>query len=331
MTAFSVAICTFNGGSRLPAVLERLRSQVNTEQIDWEIIVVDNNSTDNTAKVVQSYQENWNLPYPLKYCFETRQGAAFARQLAIRECQSPLIGFLDDDNLPEADWVAQAYAFGQANPNAGAYGSKIRALYETAPPENFQTLAPFLAIIDRGDAPLQYLRWKKLLPPSAGLVVRKQAWLESVPDQCVLTGRANGSMLTSEDLEVLSYIQQRDWEIWYNPTMCIEHQIPSWRLEKGYLLALMRGIGLSRHVTRMLSVESWQRPLAFLAYFVNDLRKIACHLLKYRRRVTTDLIAACQLELFLSSLISPFYLWKHGRLGGHKRSVFKISISEKPL
>jgi glycosyltransferase involved in cell wall biosynthesis len=99
MVDFTVAICTYNGEKRLPDVLERLRSQVDTDSITWEILVIDNNSTDKTAKVVGDYQVRWSQPYPLKYCFEAKQGLAFARRCAIREATSDLIGFLDDDNL----------------------------------------------------------------------------------------------------------------------------------------------------------------------------------------------------------------------------------------
>ena len=83
MIDFTVAIPTYNGENRLPEVLERLRSQVNTECFSWEIIIIDNNSKDNTAKVIQKYQVNWQESYPLKYFFETQQGAAFARQKAM--------------------------------------------------------------------------------------------------------------------------------------------------------------------------------------------------------------------------------------------------------
>jgi hypothetical protein len=62
----------------------------------------------------------------------------------------------------------------------------------------------------------------------------------------------------------------------------------------------------------MLSVTPWQRPLAFLAYMANDLRKILVNLLTYRRRIRTNLVAACRMELFVGSLISPFYLWRNG-------------------
>jgi len=95
---FTVAIPTYNGESRLPELLERLRNQICTPYLTWEIIVIDNNSTDNTPKVVQAYQENWQCAYPLKYCLETKQGAAYARKRAVEEAKGQLIGFLDDDN-----------------------------------------------------------------------------------------------------------------------------------------------------------------------------------------------------------------------------------------
>ncbi|WP_042341280.1 hormogonium polysaccharide biosynthesis glycosyltransferase HpsE [Calothrix sp. PCC 7507] len=309
---FTVAIPTYNGASRLPELLTRLQNQLGTEHFSWEIIVVDNNSKDNTAKVVQSYQKNWQCPYPLKYCFERKQGAAYARQLAVEEAKGKFIGFLDDDNFPELNWVAAAYDFGQKYPKAGAYGSQNHPEWEVEPPENFQRIAPFLAITERGNLPLRYEANKKLLPPAAGLVVRREAWLESVPSHSILTGRVTGNMLTSEDLETLSYIQQKGWEIWYNPEMEIYHRIPKWRLHKDYLIPFFQGIGLSRYVTRMLNVKSWAKPAAFLLYMINDLRKIILHLLRYRLQVKTDLVAACEMQLFVSSLISPFYLWRNG-------------------
>ena len=316
----TVAIPTYNGAKRLPEVLQRLQicgrnalqATPGTAAFTWEVIVVDNNSTDDTAKIVQSYQANWPEEHPLRYCFEPKQGAAFARKRAFEEARGTLVGFLDDDNIPAPEWLIAAYTFAQDYPAAGAYGSRIHGVFEVTPPENFHRLTPFLAITDRGSKPLRYEPQKKVLPPSAGLVVRKQAWLESVPNQLILTGRTPKSMVTSEDLEMLSYIQAHGWEIWYNPSMQIDHKIPQWRLEREYLIPFFRGIGLSRYVTRMLSVKPWQRPIATLAYLANDLRKIAFHLLKHGVHVQSDLIAACEMELFISSLVSPFYLWKHG-------------------
>ena len=311
---FTVAIPTYNGERRLPELLERLQKQLGADNFSWEIVVVDNNSKDNTAQLVQRYQKDWRFSYALKYYFEPKQGAAHARKRAVQEAKGVLVGFLDDDNYPELNWVAKAYLFGQKYPRAGAFASQIHPAWEVQPSENFQRIAPFLAITERGHLPLLYDPQKRLLPPSAGLVVRRQAWLESVPDNPILTGRVVGNMLTSEDLEALSYIQKAGWEIWYNPEMEMYHQIPHWRLQKEYLIPFFRGIGLSRYVTRMVNVKPWLRPFVSFAYMLSDARKIVFHLLKYRLKVKTDLVSACEMQLFLSSFISPLYLWKQGYL-----------------
>ncbi len=110
MVDITVAICTFNGEHRLPKVLDKLLCQTNTNHFAWEVVVVDNNSSDKTAKIVQQYQQNWLEASPLKYYFEPRQGCAFARRLAVKVAEGKLIRFLDDDNWPTADW-AYAAAF----------------------------------------------------------------------------------------------------------------------------------------------------------------------------------------------------------------------------
>lgn len=343
MVDFTVAICTYNGETRLPKVLEQLRiacdkaapsfvcvsendysssvtedtkkrsqssASTHNENFSWEILVVDNNSTDNTAKIVQEYQANWSKTHPIRYYFESEQGIAFARRCAIKNAKGSLIGFLDDDNLPTPNWVHEAYSFSQLHPNAGAYGSQIHGDYEVEPPRDFKRIACFLAIVERGNKPFRYDAKQWLFPAGAGLVIRKQAWLSSVPERPILKGVSAQSLVSKgEDIETLSYIQKAGWEIWYNPQMRIYHQIPRSRLEKAYLLKLFRGVGLSRYPTRMIRFEVWQRPFVLPLYVANDLRRLITHFIKYRKYLKTDIVVICELELFLSSLISPFYHW----------------------
>lgn len=308
MFNFSVAIRTYNGEKLLPGLLEKLRSQINTKEILWEIIIVDNNSTDNTAKIIQEYQSNWSESFPIEYYFEPRQGASYARQTAIKAAKSPLVGFLDDDNLPTAEWVANAYAFGRSHPQAGAYSGLIHAIYEVPPPENFQRIASCLAIIEWSETePFCFDSQEKggLLPPGAGIVIRKQAWVENVPDNLELTGPVSGSLTAKgEDIEAFLYIRNGGWEIWFNPEMHIYHQIPKNRLEKEYLIRLLRGVGLSRHRTRMLGYKPWQRPLVIPLYMANDLRKVIRHRLKYGKELESDIVAASEMEMYLGSLES---------------------------
>ena len=306
---FTVAIPTYNGANRISEVLERLKWQLGTTHIRWEIIVVDNNSSDQTAAVVRRYQQGWSN---LRYAFEPRQGATYARQRAIKLARSPLIGFLDDDNLPSAVWVAQAIKFLREHPQAGIIGSHIRGQFDSEVPKDFERIAPFLALIDRGPQPLFYAPEKKVLPPGAGMVVRRHAWMENVPDNPVLGGRTKDSMLTGEDMETTLHIQQAGWEVWYNPAMRVEHKIPAQRLTHDYLCDLMRGIGLSRYRTRMLSVKKHQKYPMLLAYTVNDIRKMIRHIVKYRAGVWRDPVTASEMTLYIYSLLSPaFFLQMH--------------------
>lgn len=316
MVRFTVAIPTYNGENRLPQLLERLLlcgthtsvQQPNFPPFTWEVIIVDNNSTDRTKQVVLDYQAKWLADCQLRYYFESKLGAAFARQKAVEEAKAQLIGFLDDDNLPASDWIAQAITFAQAHPEAGAFGSQIHGKFAIEPPFDIKKLACFLAIIERGNQAFCYQPSRRILPPAAGLVVRRQAWLDSVPPRLVLNYKGREAGLASEDLEAVLHIQQAGWEIWYNPEMQVDHYIPPERLQKDYLLSVVRCVGLSRHHLRMMRLKPWQRILAFPLYFFNDLRQLVLHQIRYGYCLNGDIVLACEREFLKSSTISFLFL-----------------------
>ena len=307
----TVAIPTYNGATRLPMVLDRLRSQINTDRLNWEVIVCDNNSTDDTATVVRQYQASWPSNIPLHYRFAPQQGSAFARQRAVASAQGNLIAFLDDDNIPAKDWVISAHQFAQNHPQAGAFGSQIHGQFESELPDELENIKCFLAIIERGEAPHRYEPVNKILPPAAGLVVRKQAWLEAVPEKLFLNNKGKAAGLASEDLEAILYIQKSGWEVWYNPDMVVHHDIPDSRLRKDYLVTLFRCVGLSCFHIRMLGTEKWKKPFAVPAYIANDIRKLALHRMRYGRRSDRmDTVESCNRERLVTTVASPFFLLK---------------------
>ncbi|MGB7443732.1 MAG: hormogonium polysaccharide biosynthesis glycosyltransferase HpsE [Coleofasciculaceae cyanobacterium] len=306
---FTIAIPTYNGANRLPKLLEKLRQVSLSLPLAWEILVIDNNSSDNTAQLVEEYQSNWLFSVPLRYCFEPEQGAAFARQRAIRVSCGELVGFLDDDVLPASDWIVAAYSFCQANPQAGAVSGIIYGDFEVKPPANFEKIQHFLAIREHGSKAQLFDPDNLRLPPGAALVVRKKAWLESVPPRPTLTGKLPGQMIQGDDYEPLLYMHKAGWQIWYNPAMQTYHQIPHWRLERDYLLSLSRGCGLATYQLRLINAKSQEKPLIFTRTVLGNLRRIILHWLKYRGQLKTNLIAAFELEFFRGSLLSPFHLF----------------------
>ncbi|MEM6256032.1 MAG: hormogonium polysaccharide biosynthesis glycosyltransferase HpsE [Cyanobacteria bacterium P01_D01_bin.156] len=315
MTDFSVAIRLYNGASVLPEILNALQSQVFFTDVDWEVIIVDNNSVDNTAEIVRQYQQTWN-ECPLRYVLETEQGASFARRRAILEAQGTWIGFLDDDNIPDRYWVQSAYAFGCVHPYAAAFGSQIHPLYETPPPADFERIAPFIPIVQRDEAVCFTTGWRaasNLVPPGAGLIILRQAWLDHVPYPLKLQGPVGKSLAgKGEDVEALLYLKKAGWEIWFNPNQHIDHQIPSWRFERSYLLRFFHGIGLSKYTTRVVGLVIWKRPLVLLLFMINDGRKLLVHLFRHYHHLPQDVVAAAELQLLISSFLSPFYAIKQG-------------------
>jgi glycosyltransferase involved in cell wall biosynthesis len=302
---FSVAIRTYNRADQLRLVLDALKQQIKTAAIAWEIVLVDNNSTDHTAQLVQEYQATWPPQIAFRYIFEPRQGAAIARRRAIQESQGTLIGFLDDDNVPSPNWVAAAHTFAQTHPQAAAFGGKNLPVFATPPPIGFQQLHPYFALVDRGDTPRPYDPKIGVLPPGAGLVVRRQTWLDRIPPQFVLQGPTQTGIPTKgEDLEALSHLVKAGEAIWYNPTMTLYHHIPTDRLQPNYLTHFCHTIGRSSHPLRMLRFDTWQRPLMILLYLASDLVKLLRHHWKHRK--SWDLIAQCQQAMLLGHLHSPF-------------------------
>lgn len=305
----TVIIPTYNGAQRIPQVLDVLKQQQGLSELTWEVIVCDNNSCDRTADIVADYQQTWLQEVPLRYCFVAEQGAAFARQRGAIEAKGRVLAFLDDDNIPAHDWLSNIHRFAQDHPQAGAFGSQIHGDFQGVLPAGFEQIACFLAIVERGSKPHLYQPKSKILPPAAGLAVRRSAWLEAVPERLFLNHKGKSAGLASEDLEALLHIQKAGWEIWYNSNMVITHQIPGSRLQRDYLVSLLRCVGLSRFYIRFLGAKNWQRFFKMPAYFANDLRKLVLHWIKYGlRHGNLELVAACERALLVSTVASPGFL-----------------------
>ncbi|USR91427.1 hormogonium polysaccharide biosynthesis glycosyltransferase HpsE [Phormidium yuhuli AB48] len=312
---FTVAICTYNGEQRVLQVLDALARQQGTEGISWEVLVVDNNSGDRTAEVVQAY--DWASRGPrnsrLRWLLEPRQGTAYARRRAMEEAASEdWVGFLDDDNLPGETWVKEAFQFGCDRPEIGAYGGIIHGKLDAPPPEYFNAIKLRLAVYNRGDRPFCYARSAKprIVPAAPGSVIRKQAWRDCIPERLLLQGRDEAGQTyvgACEDLETLFYIQNSDWQIWHNPNMEIWHHLPPSRLERDYLLKISRTAGLSNHALRIARLGNKVRLLMPL-YLLSDGLKLVSYYLKYRSEVQEDIIKACELQERLGRFLSPFYV-----------------------
>lgn len=303
----TVAIPTYNGEKRLPQVIERLTNQNNTANINWEIIIVDNNSVDHTSTLIQNYQKSWNYSFPLRLFLEKQQGAAFARLRAACEARGELIAFLDDDNLPDFNWLSAIYSFGKKYPQAGAWGGQIHGEYEVQPPDKFNKILRFLAIREYGSEPHLFKPESLYLPPGAAFVVRKHVWCENVPQKPKFKGILPGGVdIGGEDFEALLYIHRAGWQIWCNPDMHTYHQIPSWRLEKNYLLNIAYKSGLCMCKLRFINAKTWQKPFIATRLFLGSLLRVLPILTQHKGSVKDDIIALSEMTYYWGNIVGIF-------------------------
>ncbi len=290
-------------------VLDYLEKQETDPAVDWEVIVVDNNSVDSTQEVISEYQNEWPLDAPLKYAFESDQGKSYAIETAFELAEGELVAFLDDDNLPAPDWVQQVYEFGQRHPAAGAFGGQIHGKFEKEPSVHFGLVKPLFALNENSEEKC-YSCGKRLElgAPGAGLVIRKKAWFESIPEAGLQNKGTVGSSRgqVAEDFEMQIYIYKNGWELWHNPKMHIEHMIPESRFDEDYLKKFLRAIGLSRYFTRMMLLKPWKKPFAIVGYFLKDLLTLLQLLWKYRNEMSEDKFIRGRILVTYYMLISPF-------------------------
>ena len=151
---YSVAVCTYNRADSLSRTLRSIGMAISKcMEDDWEVLVVDNNSSDHTAQVCRDHARD----LPVKYVFEPEQGLSSARNRAIAECGGELLVFTDDDIIASEDWMLE-YTKGISEFAGCAYlGGKILPLWEMPPPswlkdERMPLLAGLLGCYDLGDS-----------------------------------------------------------------------------------------------------------------------------------------------------------------------------------
>jgi len=114
----SVVICTYNRSKTLGAAIESVAAQSLPRSLGCEILVVDNNSTDETRQVVEGLQQRY--PERIRYVFERAQGISHARNTGIREAEAEILAFLDDDEIADTEWLANLTANLHSGEWAGA-------------------------------------------------------------------------------------------------------------------------------------------------------------------------------------------------------------------
>ncbi len=229
----SVIVCTYNGEKRILRTLEALVAQKFPKKT-FEIIVVDNNSSDNTAGVVQGFIGKCKTP-SIQYCFESQQGLSHARNMGIQKAKGDIIAFTDDDGVPDSNWLEELYKIYLHKENVGCVGGKVILDLPHSLPGWYQKemgrqyLAGFELDVD---CPLE-VNHVYSFPYGVNISFLKKALLGVGLFDPTL-GRVSGQSYAGEETDRCLALYQENWRIFYQPTAMVRHVINPERISKDY-------------------------------------------------------------------------------------------------
>jgi len=238
---FSVVIATFNRAVDLAATLDSLASL--RPRGDWELIVVDNNSTDGTRAVVEAAAVSF--PAPLRYVFEREQGRSPALNAGIRAAGGDIIVTTDDDVRVEADWLDRA-AEGLTRLDCDYVGGRVLPIWGATPPAWLPNRGgkhwAVIALLDYGPEPIEF---GARVPLGVNMAFRREAF-ERAGLFDPGTGRKAGTLLGQEVREWCIRARAAGLRGFYVPELALRHLIPASRLNKAYFRRWFYWRGISR-------------------------------------------------------------------------------------
>jgi len=228
----TVVLCTYNRCDSLAAALGSVAVSRLPHSVSWEVLVVDNNSTDQTSEVIEGFASQY--PGRFRYAFEPHPGKSHALNSAIRDNNARILAFMDDDVLVEPDWLHMLTRIFD-NPEYAGAGGRILPESEFTPPTWLETSARYslapLAMFDLGPAA------GRLREPPFGtnMAFRREVFArygDFRPD----LGPQPGSEIRSEDTEFGMRLLQRGEHLWYEPAAVVHHKIARSRVTQHYFL-----------------------------------------------------------------------------------------------
>jgi glycosyltransferase involved in cell wall biosynthesis len=224
----TVAICTWNRAALLDQTLARFRALAPPPGVTWELLVVNNNGTDDTDAVVQKYEST----LPVRLLHEGTPGKVHALNRCIGEARGEYLLFTDDDALVEPNWLSEVLS-GFAESDADMVFGKVLPWWETAPPKWYgDILAAHFALLDYGDEPFVADSMRRS-PFGVNYAFRKSVF-EEIGAYKTDLGPRGGQGFGGEDDEIFRRMLRHNKTVVYRPSAVVNHYVPKVRCEKAY-------------------------------------------------------------------------------------------------
>ncbi|HUT52809.1 MAG TPA: glycosyltransferase family 2 protein [bacterium] len=258
----SVVLCSYNGEKIIGEAIESLvRQDLAHER--YEIVAVDNGSSDNTGETVKTYLDRF--PHLVRMVKETIVGLSAARNAGINAARAPIIVFFEDDARAEPQWLQSLLACFD-DPEIGAAGGPIKLKWECErPPWWEHGLDPVLGRLDHGD------RARRLTYPDqlwgGNLAVRRSVFSSLGLFRTGL-GRRGRKLMAGEDIELCLRIWKAGWQIAYEPRAAVFHLVRAERVNMRYIRRQAYWHGRSKRMVEHLAGWKWSKRLPFMPIYL---------------------------------------------------------------
>lgn len=243
MRLISVIICTHNRAGLLFEALDSLTEQ-GVDRDLFSVIVVDNNSSDNTRDIVRNFENVLDI----KYCFEKKQGLSHARNRGVAESVARYLAFLDDDARVASDWIEKAILMIETK-KPDIFGGPIYPVYENKKPKWFLDQYETL----RYGSEKKELRNKQKLFGS-NIFIKKNLFDKIGPFNIDL-GMKGKEIKLGEEIDFQNRARGKGVTTWYDPALMVYHLVAREKLCIKYILRRAYSFGrTSRAVYPSLNI-----------------------------------------------------------------------------
>ncbi|HKV25997.1 MAG TPA: glycosyltransferase [Candidatus Acidoferrum sp.] len=263
----TVILCTWNRAKMLAIALASIEACVARPQIQWEVLVVDNNSSDDTRAVCESFVER--NPGRFRYLFEGKQGKSYALNAGVQNSKGRILAFTDDDLTVDANWIEALYeTFEQQN--CAGVGGKIVPVWTCEKPVWLDFDGPYAHTAFGGIVRFDHGKQISELstaPIGANMAYRREI-LEKYgpfrPDLCRV-----GNLLGGEDSEYGRRLLKSGEKLLFVPSAIVYHPVERQRTERKYFRAwayhygrwIIRVDGVPNDVVRYFGVPRFMLPV----------------------------------------------------------------------
>lgn len=248
----TVLVCTYNRADDLSELLESVLAQPTDGRFEYEVFVVDNNSSDRTRAAVEALIARGSPR--LRYQFEGRQGKSFALNTGLASARGEIVAIIDDDQLMPPGYLIEMMAAFRGQPEVAFIGGKVLPIWEEEPPSWLtpQHWGP-IGMADYGDEPIKVNEHRAICLLTCAFRI---ADLRSVGGFRLELGVTGSDAIGGiEDAE----IQERLWRSGrpglYLPALVLRHRAPRRRLTHAHFLRWHRGHGRFRALHREVGAE----------------------------------------------------------------------------